>query len=29
VRRIGQVNTYDETKELPPLPASALRGPDA
>jgi len=27
VRRIGQVNTYDETKELPPLPESALRGP--
>ena len=29
VRRIGQLDTYDATKELPPLPASALRGPDA
>ena len=29
VRRIGQLDTYDSTKELPPLPASALRGPDA
>jgi ribose 5-phosphate isomerase B len=27
VRRIGQLDTYDSTKELPPLPASALRGP--
>ncbi|HEY0641923.1 MAG TPA: ribose-5-phosphate isomerase [Nocardioides sp.] len=27
VRRIGQLDTYDTTKELPPLPASALRGP--
>jgi ribose 5-phosphate isomerase B len=26
VRRIGQLTTYDETKELPPLPESALRG---
>ncbi|NYE35145.1 ribose 5-phosphate isomerase B [Nocardioides cavernae] len=26
VRRIGQVSAYDETKELPPLPESALRG---
>ena len=25
-RRIGQVARYDETKELPPLPESALRG---
>jgi ribose 5-phosphate isomerase B len=25
VRRIAQVMTYDETKELPPLPESALR----
>ena len=25
VRRIGQVMAYDETKELPPLPESALR----
>ena len=29
VRRIGQVMTYDETKELPALPESALRGPEA
>ena len=29
VRRIGQLATYDETSELPPLPESALRGPDA
>ena len=29
VRRIGQVSVYDETGELPPLPESALRGPDA
>ena len=30
VRRIGQLSTYDETRELPPLPDSALRGtPDA
>ena len=27
VRRIGQLSTYDETGELPPLPESALRGP--
>jgi ribose 5-phosphate isomerase B len=27
VRRIGQVSTYDESSELPPLPASALQGP--
>ncbi len=26
VRRIGQVAVYDETRELPPLPESALRG---
>ena len=26
VRRIGQVSTYDESGELPPLPASALQG---
>jgi len=26
VRRIGQLTTYDETKELPPLPESALGG---
>ncbi|WP_310525658.1 ribose-5-phosphate isomerase [Nocardioides sp.] len=26
VRRIGQLSTYDESRELPPLPASALRG---
>ncbi|RYB95224.1 ribose-5-phosphate isomerase [Nocardioides oleivorans] len=26
VRRIGQLTTYDETRELPPLPESALRG---
>ena len=29
VRRIGQLSVYDETRELPPLPESALRGPDA
>jgi ribose 5-phosphate isomerase B len=29
VRRIGQLSTYDETKELPDLPESALRGTDA
>ena len=29
VRRIAQVSVYDESKELPPLPESALRGPDA
>jgi ribose 5-phosphate isomerase B len=29
VRRIGQLSTYDETHELPALPESALRGPDA
>jgi ribose 5-phosphate isomerase B len=28
VRRIGQLSAYDETKELPPLPESALRGPE-
>jgi len=28
VRRIGQLSTYDVTGELPPLPESALRGPD-
>lgn len=28
-RRIGQLSVYDETRELPPLPESALRGPDA
>ena len=28
VRRIGQLSTYDSTSELPPLPDSALRGPD-
>ena len=28
VRRIGQLSTYDESGELPPLPESALRGPD-
>ena len=28
VRRIGQLSVYDETRELPPLPESALRGPD-
>ena len=27
VRRIGQLSVYDETRELPPLPESALRGP--
>lgn len=27
VRRIGQLNTYDTTGELPPLPDSALQGP--
>ena len=26
VRRIGQLTTYDTTRELPPLPESALRG---
>ncbi|QBX54323.1 ribose-5-phosphate isomerase [Nocardioides seonyuensis] len=29
VRRIGQLTTYDETHELPPLPESALRGRDS
>lgn len=29
VRRIAQLSTYDESGELPELPASALRGPDA
>ena len=29
VRRIGQLAVYDETGELPDLPESALRGPDA
>jgi len=28
-RRIGQLSVYDETRELPPLPESALRGPAA
>ncbi len=28
VRRIGQLSVYDATQELPPLPDSALRGPD-
>jgi ribose 5-phosphate isomerase B len=27
VRRIGQLSVYDETRELPPLPESALSGP--
>ena len=27
-RRIGQLSVYDETRELPPLPESALHGPD-
>ena len=26
VRRIGQLSTYDQSGELPPLPASALQG---
>ena len=26
VRRVGQLSTYDESGELPPLPASALQG---
>jgi ribose 5-phosphate isomerase B len=26
VRRIGQLATYETTRELPPLPASALGG---
>ena len=29
VRRIEQVSVYDATKELPPLPESALAGPSA
>ena len=30
VRRIGQLLSYEETRILPPLPASAVgRGPDA
>lgn len=28
VRRIGQLTAYETTGELPPLPESALRGPD-
>ena len=27
-RRIDQLSVYDSTRELPPLPDSALRGPD-
>jgi ribose 5-phosphate isomerase B len=29
VRRIGQLMAYETTGELPPLPESALRGPEA
>ena len=29
VRRIGQLSDYERTRELPELPESALRGPDA
>jgi ribose 5-phosphate isomerase B len=29
VRRIGQLASYETTGDLPPLPESALRGPDA
>jgi ribose 5-phosphate isomerase B len=29
VRRIGQLTAYETTGELPPLPESALRGPEA
>ena len=29
VRRIGQMADYEDTRELPPLPESALQGPDA
>ncbi|WP_110239073.1 ribose-5-phosphate isomerase [Nocardioides gilvus] len=29
VRRIAQMSDYEVTRELPPLPESALRGPDA
>ena len=29
VRRIGQMSDYEDTRELPPLPESALQGPDA
>ncbi|WP_110181830.1 ribose-5-phosphate isomerase [Nocardioides solisilvae] len=29
VRRIGQMSDYEQTRELPPLPDSALTGPDA
>ena len=29
VRRIGQLSVYDETRELPPLPESALTQPAA
>ena len=29
VRRIGQMSDYEQTRELPPLPESALRGPEA
>ena len=28
-RRIGQMSDYEQTRELPPLPESALRGPEA
>ena len=27
VRRIGQLSSYETTRELPPLPESALGGP--
>ena len=29
VRRIGQLADYEATGDLPPLPDSALQGPDA
>ena len=29
VRRIGQMSDYEQTRELPELPESALRGPEA
>ena len=29
VRRIAQMSDYEQTRELPPLPESALRGPEA
>lgn len=29
VRRIAQMSDYEQTHELPPLPESALRGPEA